>query len=88
MSIEEFRASCPWDRGEDFYRGSFNCARGNLNHAIESLGFAIEYFIDTEDPDFTEFDSCVIRLIDSLDKIEDRMKGETKSVKVGGIQCT
>lgn len=73
MSVEEFRNSCPWDRNEDFYRGSFNCARGQLNHAIESLGFAIEYFVDTEDPDYKEFDSCILRLMASLNRIEDRM---------------
>lgn len=73
MSVEEFRNGCPGDRNEDFYRGSFNCARGNLNNAIESLGFAIEYFIDTEDPNHKEFDNCVLGLIASLDKIENRM---------------
>jgi hypothetical protein len=73
MSVEEFRNSCPGDRNEDFYRGSFNCAKGNLYHAIESLGFAIEYFVDTEDSDYKEFDDCLIRLTASLDKIENRI---------------
>ena len=73
MSVDEIRNSCPGDRNEDFYRGSFNCARGDLNNVVESLGFAIEYFIDIEDPDFKEFDNCLLRLHASLDKIENRM---------------
>lgn len=74
MDVEEFRSRCPEDRDTNFYRGSFNCARGNLTNAIESLGFAIEYFIDEEDPDFKEFDDCILRLLVSLDKLENRMK--------------
>lgn len=74
MSVEEFRNSCPGDRNEDFYRGSFNCARGQLNHAIESIGFAIEYFIDDEDPDYKEFDSCIFKLMASLNGIENRIR--------------
>lgn len=77
-SVEEFRNSCPGDRNEDFYRGSFNCAKGNLYNAIESLGFAIEYFIDIEDPDFKEFDGCLLGLRASLNRIEARMKGQTE----------
>jgi hypothetical protein len=81
MSVEEFRNSCPGDRNEDFYRGSFNCAKGNLYNAIESLGFAIEYFIDTEDPDFKEFDNCLLGLKISLDKIWDRMNNKNEALR-------
>lgn len=77
MSVEEFRDDCPENRNEDFYRGSFNCARWNLCHAIESLGFAIEYFIDAEDPDFKEFDSGILRLVNSLNRIEARISRQT-----------
>lgn len=73
MSVEEFRNSCPGDRNEEFYRGSLICAKGNLYHAIESLGFAIEYFVDTDDPDYKEFDSCILRLVNSLNRIEARI---------------
>ena len=84
MSVEEFRNSCPGDRNEDFYRGSFNCARGNLNNAIESLGFAIEYFIDMEDPDYKVSDNCVLGLISSLDKIWDRMNRQMSKENING----
>lgn len=74
MSVEEFRNSCPGDRNEDYYRGSFNCAKGNLYQAFEYLAFAIEYFIDTEDPDYKEFDECILRFMTLLNKFWDRMR--------------
>lgn len=77
MSVEEFRNNCPGDRNEDFYRGSFNCAKGNLYQAIESIAFAIEYFIDIEDPDFKEFDDCLLRLHASLGRIWARISRQT-----------
>lgn len=73
MSVEEFRNSCPEDRNEDFYRGSFNCSKGHLLNAVESIAFAIEYFIDTEDPDFKEFDNCILRIMALLNKFGNRM---------------
>lgn len=84
MSVEEFRNSCPGDRNEDFYRGSFNCAKGNLLNAVESIAFAIEYFIDTEDPDFKEFDDCLIGLHALLDKIWDRMSRQMSKENING----
>ena len=78
MSVEEFRNSCPENRNEDFYRGSFNCARGALNRALESIGSATEYFIDVEDPDFKALDFCILGLMASLNRIEARMKGQTE----------
>lgn len=77
-SVEEFRNSCPESRNEDFYRGSFNCARGALNRALESIGFATEYFIDVEDPDFKALDFCILGLMASLNRIESRMRGQTE----------
>lgn len=77
MTVDEFRNSCPENRNEDFYRGSFNCAKGNLYQAIESIAFAIEYFIDIEDPDLKEFDSGILRLMNSLNIIEARISRQT-----------
>lgn len=84
MSVEEFRNCCQSDRDSQFYRGSFNCAFGHFLNVIESLWFAIRYFIDTEDDDFKEFEECVRRLKTSLYSIENRMRRQTSKENTNG----
>ena len=70
MSLEEQRERCVF-HSEEYDRGKLNADIYAMLSHLESIECSLQYFIDIDSKEYSEFDTKILEIYKFLKKIED-----------------